>query len=225
MKSNCPSCCPSSVCSKPPCSRPCSRSCSRCCMPPKCVSACPSSPSCCKPAQGTPLIRIIRHNGQYQICTKPSDIINAPSGPYPLKYVLDTDETEHGKPAKYSVEAKFNDYLFDYTSSQSSFILDFTPPVQNCYKTCSKKSIICMPCQGGCSWPPNQSESTPSIAGNTEKENLNNFSLLDSFCDDNNLAISCITSDTLERIIINLSFNLYSCHLFYLTRWFIYLKI
>ncbi|XP_004928292.1 keratin-associated protein 10-7 [Bombyx mori] len=124
--------CPSS-CSRPLCSKP-------CCMPPKCLALCPSSPSCCKqPAATQPILRIIRHEGQYTICTKPSNVNNAPSGPYPLKYVLNTDPDEGPTAnAKYSVEAKFNDYHFDYTSSQSSFVLDFSPPEQRCFKPCPK---------------------------------------------------------------------------------------
>ncbi|CAH2041366.1 unnamed protein product, partial [Iphiclides podalirius] len=136
---------------------PCSRSCSRptclkpCCNTPKCISVCPSTNSCLKQAIfGQPLIRIIRHGGQYSICTKPSKISNAPSGPYPLKYVLNTVDTDNPEDregaAKYSVEAKFNDYQFDYTSSQSSFVLDFSPPNQKCYKTCPK-SATCMLCE------------------------------------------------------------------------------
>lgn len=136
--------CPS-VCSRPPCSRV-------CCGTPKCVSVCPSTPSCCKPPPlGQALIRIIRHGGNYSICTKPSNVSNAPSGPYPLKYVLNTDYDEEPTPAdataKYSVEAKFNDYHFDYTSSQSSFVLDFSPPEQRCFKPCPKRSIVCMLCK------------------------------------------------------------------------------
>ncbi|XP_053608218.1 uncharacterized protein LOC128674017 [Plodia interpunctella] len=139
----CPSACSRSVCSKP------------CCAPPKCVALCPSTPSCCKaPMFGQPLIRIIRHGGQYTICTKPSNMSNAPSGPYPLKYVLNTDDNDPPpKTTKYSVEAKFNDYHFDYTSSQSSFILDFSPPEQRCYKPCPKKGMICMRCEVDTKWP------------------------------------------------------------------------
>lgn len=132
--------CPS-ICSRQPCSKP-------CCLPPKCLALYQSSPSCCKqPICGQPLIRIIRHGGQYTISTKPSDMNNAPSGPYALKYVLNTDKNDSGINAKYSVEAKFNDYHFDYTSSQSSFVLDFSPPEQRCYKPCPKKNILCMFCQ------------------------------------------------------------------------------
>ncbi|KAJ0176091.1 hypothetical protein K1T71_008265 [Dendrolimus kikuchii] len=134
----------SSTCRRPPCSKP-------CCMPPQCLAVCPSSTSsCCKPPLccEQPLIRVIRHAGQYTIVTKPSNVTNAPSGPYPLKYVLNTDEKETpNDKAKFSVEAKFNDYHFDYTSSQTSFILDFSPPEQKCYKPCPKKSILCMMCQ------------------------------------------------------------------------------
>ncbi|CAK1543151.1 unnamed protein product [Leptosia nina] len=132
--------CPSSTCSRP-CSKP-------CCTPPKCLAVCPSAMPCCKqPPCTQPLIRIIRHGGQYTICTKPSNISNAPSGPYPLKYVLNTDGTDTSNTnVKYSVEAKFNDYHFDYTSSQTSFVLDFSPPEQKCYKPCPKKSLICLPC-------------------------------------------------------------------------------
>lgn len=128
--------CPSATCSKP------------CCSPPKCLAACPSAISCCKqPPCTQPLIRIIRHGGQYTICTKPSNVSNAPSGPYPLKYVLNTDGDDMSSTnVKYSVEAKFNDYHFDYTSSQTSFVLDFSPPEQKCYKPCPKKSVMCLPC-------------------------------------------------------------------------------
>ncbi|XP_046967974.1 uncharacterized protein LOC124535708 [Vanessa cardui] len=142
MKSSDCTPCPSS-CSRTPCSK-------SCCMPPKCIAVCPASTSCCKtPACSTqPLIRIIRHGGQYSICTKPSNITNAPSGPFPLKYVLNTDENEKSSTAaKFSVEAKFNDYHFDYTSSQSSFVLDFSPPEQRCMKPCPKKSVLCMMCR------------------------------------------------------------------------------
>lgn len=137
MKSSDCTPCPSS-CSKTPCSKP-------CCMPPKCLAVCPSSTSCCKtPVCNQPLIRIIRHGGQYSICTKPSNISNAPSGPYPLKYVLNTDDNNNqATGAKYSIEAKFNDYHFDYTASQSSFVLDFSPPEPNCVKSCTKKSVTC----------------------------------------------------------------------------------
>ncbi|CAG4945822.1 unnamed protein product [Parnassius apollo] len=125
-------------CSRPTCLKP-------CCTTPKCVSICPSTNSCKPPICGQPIIRVIRHGGQYSICTKPSNIINAPSGPYPLKYVLNTDDSEDKEgTAKYSVEAKFNDYHFDYTSSQSSFVLDFSPPNQKCYKTCPTKSAMCL---------------------------------------------------------------------------------
>lgn len=137
----CASC--ASPCGASPCSKP-------CVVTPKCATVCPSSTSCCKqPPCTQPLIRVIRHGGQYSICTKPSNISNAPSGPYPLKYVLNAakDEEDSGKTVKYSVQAKFNDYLFDYTSSQSSFVLDFSPPEQKCYKPCPKKSILCMLCQ------------------------------------------------------------------------------
>ncbi|KAJ8719640.1 hypothetical protein PYW08_011815 [Mythimna loreyi] len=144
-------------CGGPPCFRPCVKP---CCLPlPRCPSVCPSTPSCCKQPPSPPvLIRIIRHGGNYSICTKPSNISNAPSGPYPLKYVLNTEydepdpegPTEKGakKPApKYSVEAKYNDYHFDYTSSQSSFVLDFSPPDQKCAKPCPKRSLMCMMCK------------------------------------------------------------------------------
>jgi hypothetical protein len=128
--------CPS-TCSRSPCFKPC------CSSPPKCLAICPSVSSYCKPPPcGQPLIRIIRHGGQYNICTKPSNVSNAPSGPYPLKYVLNTDANDNDAKAKFSVEAKFNDYHFDYTSSQSSFVLD--------YKPCPKKSIICMFCHTDC---------------------------------------------------------------------------
>ncbi|XP_030022617.1 uncharacterized protein LOC115441840 [Manduca sexta] len=139
--------CPS-TCSRPSCSKP-------CCAPPKCFTICPSSTSCCKPPVcGQPLIRIIRHAGQYSICTKPSNMTNAPSGPFPLKYVLNTDDDDSSAAnAKFSVEAKFNDYHFDYTSSQTSFVLDFSPPEPKCYKPCPKKSILCMSCQTVNNWP------------------------------------------------------------------------
>ncbi|XP_013139899.1 PREDICTED: uncharacterized protein LOC106104400 [Papilio polytes] len=141
MKSGeCTSCI--ATCSKPPCMKP-------CCFVPKCAAVCPSATSCCKTPCGQPIIRVVRHGGQYNICTKPSKISNAPSGPYPLKYVLNTspddNDAEQGK-VKYSVEAKFNDYLFDYTSSQASFVLDFSPPNPKCFKPCPKKSISCLLC-------------------------------------------------------------------------------
>lgn len=145
----------SKTCGRNPSASPCSKT---SCLPPKCISICPSTSSSCKsPICAQPLIRIIRHAGQYTICTKPSNISNAPSGPYPLKYVLNTDaedDTSHdsSKEVKYSVEAKFNDYHFDYTSSESSFVLDFTPPEQKCYKPCVKKNIMCMLCQTDKSW-------------------------------------------------------------------------
>ncbi|XP_059045169.1 uncharacterized protein LOC131840965 [Achroia grisella] len=115
--------CPCSTCSRPPCLKP-------CCSSSKCLAVFPSPPSCSKPPVcSQPLIRIIRHGGQYSICTKPSNMNNAPSGPYPLKYVLNSDDNDDPGPnAKYSVEAKFNNYHFDYTSSQASFVLDFSPP-------------------------------------------------------------------------------------------------
>ncbi|VVD02866.1 unnamed protein product [Leptidea sinapis] len=133
--------CPSACCAKPTCSH------SACCAPPKCLGVCPSLPSCCKPQPcNQPLIRIIRHGGEYSICTKPSNVSNAPHGPYPLKYVLNTDPDDKNENVKYSVEAKFNDYHFDYTSSQTSFIIDFSPPEQKCYKPCPKKCPTCPPC-------------------------------------------------------------------------------
>ncbi|CAG9583268.1 unnamed protein product [Danaus chrysippus] len=130
-----------SSCGKPPCYKP-------CCMPPKCVAVCPSIPTCCKPPSpcNQPSIRIVRHGGRYTISTKPSNISNAPSGPYPLKYVLNTDDDDQTD-AKFSVEAKFNDYNFDYTSSQSSFVLDFSPPESRCFKPCPKKSTSCLLCK------------------------------------------------------------------------------
>lgn len=97
-----------------------------------------------------PLIRIIRHNGNYTICTKPSDISNAPTGPYPLKYVIDVDDNvttpanPRGPKPKYSVEGKFNDYHFDYTCSQASFVIDFSPPDLSPTKTQLKKSMSCV---------------------------------------------------------------------------------
>ncbi|XP_052742205.1 uncharacterized protein LOC112052349 [Bicyclus anynana] len=139
MKSN--ECSPRTSCTKP-CLKQCMKP---CCAPSKCIPVCPSTTSCTKPPCTQPLIRIIRHGGQYRICTKPSNISNAPSGPYPLKYVLNTDDSDTG--GKYSVEAKFNDYHFDYTSSQSSFVLDFSPPEQKCYKSCPKKSVTCLACR------------------------------------------------------------------------------
>lgn len=134
MKSS--ECTPCTSCTKP-CFSP----------PPKCFSVCPTSTTSCKQAPSPqPLIRIVRHGGQYKICTKPSNVTNAPSGPYPLKYVLNTDDDDT-KDAKYSVEAKFNDYHFDYTCSKSSFVLDFSPPEQTCFKPCPKKSVTCMKCR------------------------------------------------------------------------------
>lgn len=132
----------SSTCSRPPCSQ-------HCCLPQKCLAFPSTSPSCTSaPCCEQPVLRIIRHAGQYSIVTKPSDVINTPSGPYPLKYVLNTDDKEPpNDKTKFSVEAKFNDYHFDYTSSQSSFILDFSPPEPKCYKPCPRKSILSMMCQ------------------------------------------------------------------------------
>ncbi|KAJ2951676.1 hypothetical protein O0L34_g13837 [Tuta absoluta] len=119
-------------------------SCRKCCHP-----TCPPS-MCCQPCElpcNKPMIRIIRHNGKYSIITKPDNITNHPSGPYPLKYVIDTDEFGDDKDAKFTIEAKFNDQHFDYTSSQSSFVLDFSPPDPKCIKPCPKRSTVCFPCQ------------------------------------------------------------------------------
>lgn len=140
------------------CFRPCYKPC--CASPPsRCLSVCPSTPSCCRqPCGPQVLIRIIRHNGNYTICTKPSNISNAPSGPYPLKYVLNpnnslpdyvgSNEPGAATPkAKYSVEAKYNDYHFDYTSSQSSFVLDFSPPDCRPAKSCCRRSSTCVLCK------------------------------------------------------------------------------
>ncbi|XP_047997763.1 uncharacterized protein LOC125235294 [Leguminivora glycinivorella] len=160
----CPSRCSTrpcaSRCSSRPCSRPCSRtclfkSCSRACSRP-CLKPCfPPPSSCSGPAcpPGTPLIRIIRRGGKYKICTKPSNLDNSPSGPYPLKYVLNAD-TDTNSSTKFSIEAKFNDYQYDYTSSQTSFVLDFCPPPSTCARPCPKKSILCMFGQCDNSWPP-----------------------------------------------------------------------
>lgn len=139
--------CPSRTCCRTPCSKPScapSKTCHKICPSPPCIS---STPSCTKTCSypGQVLIRIIRHGGNYTISTKPSNISNAPSGPYPLKYVFNVDNEEPlSQNVKYSVEAKFNDYQFDYTSSQSSFVLDFSPPEQRCIKPCPKRSITCL---------------------------------------------------------------------------------
>ncbi|XP_063538674.1 uncharacterized protein LOC134747926 [Cydia strobilella] len=157
--------CPSRCSSRPICSRPCSRSCSRACVKP-CFpppSSC-SGPTC---PPGMPLIRIVRHGGKYKICTKPSNLDNSPSGPYPLKYVLNAD-ADTSSTTKFSIEAKFNDYQYDYTSSQTSFILDFSPPPTSCARPCPKRSILCM--FGTCSnsWPP-----ATSTADNGSKSQQN----------------------------------------------------
>ncbi|XP_063625025.1 uncharacterized protein LOC134796752 [Cydia splendana] len=145
----CSSRCPSrSICSRP-CSRPCPRPCSRPCVKP-CFPSPPCSGSTCP--SGMPLIRIIRHAGKYKICTKPSNLDNSPCGPYPLKYVLNAD-ADTSSTTKFSIEAKFNNYQYDYTSSQTSFILDFTPP-PSCSRPCPKRSILCMYGKCGNSWPP-----------------------------------------------------------------------
>lgn len=61
---------------------------------------------------------------------------NSPSGPYPLKYFIDSDDGGTNEKTKYSVEAKFNDTQFDYTTSTGSFVIDFTPPPGGCKKAC-----------------------------------------------------------------------------------------
>ncbi|CAB3247312.1 unnamed protein product [Arctia plantaginis] len=150
--------CSSRICPTPSCSKPCCLPIG-CMRPPPCprVPSCgrspclSSSPSCCRlPCPtGQAIIRIARHCGNYTISTKPSNLNTSPSGQSPLKYVLNVDE-EPGPPgekAKFSVEAKYNDYHFDYTSSQSSFVLDFTPPEQRCVKPCPKKVITPSPSQ------------------------------------------------------------------------------
>ncbi|XP_063365185.1 uncharacterized protein LOC134653721 [Cydia amplana] len=138
--------CPSRCSSRAICSRPCSRPCLKPCFPP---------PSCSGPPcpAGMPLIRIVRHGGKYKICTKPSNLDNSPSGPYPLKYVLNAD-ADTSSTTKFSIEAKFNDYQYDCTSSQTSFILDFSPPPTSCARPCPKRSILCMYGQCASSWPP-----------------------------------------------------------------------
>ncbi|XP_049875177.1 uncharacterized protein LOC126373178 [Pectinophora gossypiella] len=153
-----------SVCSKPPCFK-------SCCMPPKCVTVCPSTTCCKGPPCCQPLIRVIRHNGQYSIVTKPSEITNHPSGPYPLKYVLNTDfdDIKSDDKAKFSVEAKFNDYHFDYTSSQSSFVLDFSPPEPKCYKPCPKRSSVCLTCQQAPAAPAPASSASPPASRKNSK--------------------------------------------------------
>ncbi|XP_063385500.1 uncharacterized protein LOC134671570 [Cydia fagiglandana] len=160
----CPSRCSSRVCSSrcPPrlyCSRPCSRPCPR-----PCVKPCFPSPSCSGPTcpPGMPLIRIIRHAGKYKICTKPSNLNNSPCGPYPLKYVLNAD-SDTSSTTKFSIEAKFNNYQYDYTSSQTSFILDFSPP-PTCSRPCPKRSILCMYGQCGNTWPPSTTDNNGSTS-------------------------------------------------------------
>lgn len=136
-------CCFKPTCLKPSCSKP-------VCGSPSCVAVWP--PPCCNKAPcGLPLLRIVRHGGQYSISTEPSNVSNAPSGPYPLKYVFDTDGKSEPA-AKYSVEAKYNDYQFDYTSSTASFVLDFTPPDRCVRKSACK--ITCMRCEVIANWPP-----------------------------------------------------------------------
>lgn len=98
---------------------------------------------CCTTEPSTPYLRVIRHAGRYSIITDPPD--NSPSGPYPLKYVLNCDPNDKDEDVKFSLEAKYNDYCFDYTSSQTSFVLDFSPPDQRCYKPCPKD-----PCNNPC---------------------------------------------------------------------------
>lgn len=135
MKAKCGNC-PAVCLSKPPCPPP---SCGGPCPPASCGNPCGSP---CGPPSDQPLIRIMRHNGEYTITTKPSNIDNSPSGPYPLKYFLDTDDSDlSSNLIKYSVEAKYNDSQFDYTSSQSSFVIDFTPPPMS---PCVKKSFCCI---------------------------------------------------------------------------------
>ncbi|XP_026330828.1 uncharacterized protein LOC113238239 [Hyposmocoma kahamanoa] len=104
---------------------------------------------CCTAESSAPYLRVIRHAGRYSIITDPPD--NSPSGPYPLKYVLNCDPNEKDDGVKFSLEAKYNDYCFDYTSSQTSFVLDFSPPEQRCYKPCPKDP--CIPCAPSCLAP------------------------------------------------------------------------
>ncbi|XP_041981129.1 uncharacterized protein LOC121734610 [Aricia agestis] len=113
--------------------KPCPSVCSKCSKICPHVFKLPTNPSTMplQQKENQPLIRITRHGGQYSICTKPSNITNAPSGPYPLKYVLNTQPDTSNQPkvkTRFSVEAKYNNYQFDYTTSNTSFILDFTPP-------------------------------------------------------------------------------------------------
>lgn len=103
----------------------------------------------CKMDPSAPSLRVIRHAGRYSIITDPAD--NSPSGPYPLKYVLNYDPSEKDEGIKFSLEAKYNDYCFDYTSSQTSFVLDFSPPEPRCYKPCPKDP--CVPCIQSCLAP------------------------------------------------------------------------
>lgn len=104
---------------------------------------------CCAEGVSTPYLRVIRHAGKYSIVTDPPD--NSPSGPYPLKYVLNCDPNDIDEGVKFSLEAKYNDYCFDYTSSKTSFVLDFSPPDQGCYKPYPKD--LCAPCTPGCLMP------------------------------------------------------------------------
>lgn len=104
---------------------------------------------CSTAEPSAPYLRVVRHAGRYSIITDPPD--NSPSGPYPLKYVLNCDPYEKDDGVKFSLEAKYNDYCFDYTSSQNSFVLDFSPPEQRCYKPCPKEP--CIPCATGCLAP------------------------------------------------------------------------
>ncbi|XP_061717981.1 uncharacterized protein LOC133525661 isoform X2 [Cydia pomonella] len=169
--------CPSRCSSRPICSRPCSRaclykSCSRACSRP-CLKPCFPPPSSCSGPTcppGMPLIRIVRHGGKYKICTKPSNLDNSPSGPYPLKYVLNADANTSST-TKFSIEAKFNDYQYDYTSSQTSFILDFSPPPTSCARPCPKRSILCMFGKCANSWPPAMSdENEPKVSKPLQNE-------------------------------------------------------
>lgn len=126
-------CCPSGKsCSRPSvvlCGIPCP---APVCPPPSCQP--PSCPAVCPLATcpGEPLLRITRHGGQYTITTLPATLDNSPSGPYPLKYFIDNDDGGTNDKARYSIEGKFNDNQFDYTSSTGSFVIDFTPPPGKC---------------------------------------------------------------------------------------------
>lgn len=103
----------------------------------------------CTAEPSPPYLRVIRHAGRYTIITDPPN--NSPSGPYPLKYVLNCDPNDKDDNVKFSLEAKYNDYCFDYTSSQNSFVLDFSPPEQKCYKPCPKDP--CTTCAQSCTTP------------------------------------------------------------------------